>query len=198
MWIPFLLTIIFVSVGLLLTLVLAWAAWRHRNPPPASEDDLPKDMKEFGPSATNRWLRGLRALLLLMIVIGLGFHAYWVFFADKNKDSPFARAKRLDARNIRLAESGLKGWVLDRSGKFENALIRYRNDGGVITRDYPLGAAAVHLTGYSDFMFGAGGMEYAYRDWLTEPASTYNKMSSPTPVGQDLKVTIDAALQRET
>jgi len=35
----------------------------------------------------------------------------------------------------------LKGWVLDRSGKLENALIRYRNDAGVITREYPLGAA---------------------------------------------------------
>src|SRR2546423_9237300 len=41
-------------------------------------------------------------------------------------------------------------------------------------------------------------MESAYRDWLTEPVSTYNKMNSPTPVGQDLKVSIDAALQRET
>src|SRR2546423_14378994 len=40
-------------------------------------------------------------------------------------------------------------------------------------------------------------MESAYRDWLTEPVSTYNKMNSPTPVGQDLKVSIDAALQRE-
>ena len=30
MWLPFLLTIIFVSVGLLLTLVLAWAAWQER------------------------------------------------------------------------------------------------------------------------------------------------------------------------
>jgi cell division protein FtsI/penicillin-binding protein 2 len=105
--------------------------------------------------------------------------------------------KRLDARNLRLAESGLKGWVFDRSGKFENALIRYRSDGGVISREYPLGAAAVHITGYSDFVFGAGGIEAAYRDWLTKPSSTLNQMQSPTPVGEDLRVTIDSALQRE-
>jgi cell division protein FtsI/penicillin-binding protein 2 len=174
---------------------MAWAAWRHRNPPAFAEEELPKDLKEFGPAATNRWLRGLRVFLALLLLTVFAFHSYWVFRADSGKE--FGQAKRLDARNLRLAESGLKGWVLDRTGKLENALIRYRNDGGVITREYPLGAAAVHLTGYSDFIFGAGGMEYAYRDWLTEPVSTYNQMNSPIPVGKDLTVSIDAGLQRE-
>jgi cell division protein FtsI/penicillin-binding protein 2 len=76
-------------------------------------------------------------------------------------------------------------------------LIRYRSDAGVITREYPLGAAAVHLTGYSDFVFGAGGIEAAYRDWLTEPASIYNRIVSPAPAGMDLRVSVDARLQRE-
>src|ERR1044071_9020444 len=197
MWIPRLLTIIFIIIGILIALLLVWAAWRHRNPPVAERIEAPDDLKEFGPAATNAWLRGLRAALMLLLAVVFGFHAYWVFKAD-SKDSAFAKAKRNDARNLRLAEAGLKGWVLDRSGKLENALVRYHNDAGVITREYPLGAAAVHLTGYSDYIFGAGGMEYAYRDWLTQPASNYNQMRSPTPVGQDLKVTIDSALQRET
>jgi len=198
MWIPRILTIIFVIVGLLVVLLLGLAAYRHRNPPVTEQNEAPEDLKEFGPTATNAWLRGLRAGLLLLIAVVCGFHAYWVFFANSNKDGAFAKAKRNDARNLRLAEAGLKGWVLDRSGKLENALVRYRNDAGVITREYPLGAAAVHLTGYSDYVYGAGGLEYAYRDWLTQPASNYNQMRSPTPVGQDLKVTIDSALQRET
>ena len=67
----------------------------------------------------------------------------------------------------------------------------------MITREYPLGAAAVHLTGYSDYIFGAGGMEAGFREWLTEPASTYNQLTSPNPVGKDLKVSIDVELQRE-
>lgn len=197
MWIPRVLTIVFIIIGLLIALVLAMAAWRHRNPPAGEQSEGPDDVKDFGPAATNAWLRGLRASLLLLIAVVFGFHVYWVFKAD-SKDSTFAKAKRNDARNLRLAEAGLKGWVFDRTGKLENALVRYRNDAGVITREYPLGAAAVHLTGYSDYIFGAGGLEYAYRDWLTEPASNYNQMSSPEPVGQDLKVSIDAALQRET
>jgi len=196
MWAPVILTIIFTSIGILLALILAWAAWRHRNPP-AVDNVSQIDSKDFGPGETNRWLRVLRVSFLLLLLTVLGFHSYWVFWADSNKDSQFNKARRFDARNIRLAQSGLKGWVLDRSGKLENALIRYKSDAGVITREYPLGAAAVHLTGYSDYIFGAGGMEAAFRDWLTEPTSTYNQLTSPNPVGKDLKVSIDSALQRE-
>jgi penicillin-binding protein A len=193
MLIPKILTIIFILVALLLTSVLVWAAWRHRNP--SANLQLPDEIKELGTTATNRWLRGLRIFLVLVLIAVLGFHAYWVFRADADPD--FERAKKQDARNRRLAESGLKGWVLDRTGKLENSLARYRSDAGVITRDYPLGAAAVHLTGYSDFILGSGGFEHAYRDWLTEPVSTMNQLQSPTPVGKDIKVSIDSSFQRE-
>lgn len=198
MWVPVVLTLAFVLAGLLFMGLLAWAAWRHRNPTNRIEDQSKPEAKGLGPAETNRWLRGLRVVFMLLIVAVLGFHSYWVFRADSSNDSQFSKAKRLDARYLRLSESGLKGWVLDRTGKLENALIRYRSDAGVITREYPLGAAAVHVTGYSDFTFGAGGMESAFRSWLTEPASTYNQLTSPIPVGKDLRVSIDAKLQRET
>ena len=198
MWVPVVLTVVFVITGLLCMVLLAWSAWRHRNPTQASGGEPPPVTRQSGPAETDRWLRGLRIVFLVLTLTVLGFHSYWVFRADATKDSQFSKAKRLDARNLRLSESGLKGWVLDRSGKLENALIRYRNDGGIITREYPLGAAAVHLTGYSDFTFGAGGMEAAFRNWLTEPASTYNQLASPIPVGKDLRVSIDSRLQRET
>ncbi|MFY9556434.1 MAG: penicillin-binding transpeptidase domain-containing protein [Blastocatellia bacterium] len=197
MWIPVVLTLIFVTVAIVLMLVLAWAAWRHRNPPTPIEDESLKGVKGFGPVETNRWLRALRLFFLVLILTVLGFHSYWVFWADSDTDAQFNKARRFDARNLRLAESSLKGWVLDRTGKLDKALIRYRSDGGVIKREYPLGAAAVHLTGYSDFIFGAGGLEAAFRDWLTEPTSTYNRLVSPNPVGKDLRVTVDSDLQRE-
>jgi cell division protein FtsI/penicillin-binding protein 2 len=177
--------------------VLSWTAWRHRNPGPSASSNAQEDPKSVGPAETNRWIRGLRVCFLILILTVLGFHSYWVFWADSAEDSQFRKARRFDARNLRLAENGLKGWVLDRSGKLENALIRYRADAGVITREYPLGAAAVHLTGYSDFVFGAGGLEAAFRNLLTEPTSTYNQITSPNPVGKDLKVSIDSRLQRE-
>jgi penicillin-binding protein A len=198
MWAPVILTFIFVFAGLLLMVILLWTAWRHRNPTIKLDVQSSNETKNFGPAETNRWIQGLRLCFFVLLLVVFGFHSYWVFWADSNKDSQFNKAKRFDARNLRLAESGLKGWVFDRTGKLENALIRYRSDAGVITREYPLGAAAVHLTGYSDFVFGAGGFEAAFRDWLTEPTSTYNQIKSPNPVGKDLKVSIDSALQRET
>jgi penicillin-binding protein A len=193
MLIPKILTIIFILVALLLTTLLMWAAWRHRNPP--ANLTLPEEVKELGTTATNRWLRGLRVFLMLLMIAVLGFHTYWIFRADS--DPNFVKAKKQDARNRRLAESGLKGWVLDRSGKLENSLIRYRADAGVITREYPLGAAAVHITGYADFILGAGGFEHAFHNWLTEPISTLNQLQSPTPVGKDLKVSVDGSFQNE-
>ncbi len=196
MLIPYILTIFFVTIGIALMLVLTWAAWRHRNPTTAINEASDVE-RGFGPSETNRWLQSLSVLFVCLLVSVFGLHSYWVFWADSDRDSTFNRARRLDARNLRLAESGLKGWVLDRSGKLENALTRYRSDAGVITREYPLGAAAVHVTGYSDFIYGAGGIESAYRDWLTKPTSTLNRIQSPAPVGEDLRVSIDAALQRE-
>ena len=195
MLIPITLTIIFSAVALLLAAMLAWKAWRLKNP--VSQSDAESIPREFGPAATNRWLYGMRAFLLLMIAAVFGAHCYWVFSAGSDPNSEFSRARRMDTRNIRLAESGLKGWMLDRTGKLENALIRYRYDAGAITRDYPLGAAAVHITGYSDYTFGSGGMEYAFRKWLNQPASGSSSLSSPVPVGQDLKVSIDSAMQRE-
>jgi cell division protein FtsI/penicillin-binding protein 2 len=193
MVIPLTLTIIFVIVGLLLSVVLAWAAWRHRNPPTAIDDNLPNEVKDFGPSETNRWIRGLRFFFILLIVTVVAFHYYWVFRADSNET--FASARLLDRRNIRVAESGLKGWVLDRTGDLARALVRYKYENGLVLREYPLGEAAVHLTGYSDALLA--GMEAAYRDWLSKSASTYNLLASPIPVGKDLQTTVDVELQRE-
>lgn len=193
MFIPFLLTLIFISVGLALSVILTWASWRHRNPKVIVEEELPEEMKEFGPAETNRWIVGLRVFLILLILTVVAFHFYWVFRADNNK--VFTQAKMLDRRNIRLAESGLKGWVLDRTGDLNRALVRYKYDGKLVVREYPLGEAAVHLTGYSDALLA--GVEAAYRDWLTDPASTYNLLASPIPVGQDLKTSIDSELQKE-
>jgi cell division protein FtsI/penicillin-binding protein 2 len=199
MLIPLTLTLMITATGLVVAALLFRAAWKRRWPNlalPATSQQLSQS-DDFGPRATNRWLLGLRSLLLTLILAVLAMHCYWVFSAGSDPRSNFSQAKRLDSRNIRLAESGLKGWVLDRSGKLENALARYRSDGGVISRDYPLGAAAVHLTGYSDYVFGSGGIEYALRKSLTEPVSTANELVSPVPVGKDVTVSIDGNLQRE-
>jgi peptidoglycan glycosyltransferase len=201
MLIPFVLTVVFLAIALILAGWLARCAWL------GSRLAIKRSQSESGPSAyvqtigtglrsANKWLAGTRRVFLLLILLVFSFHAYWVYWAE-GKDSRFSKAKVFDARTRRFAESGLKGWVLDRGGKLESALIRYRYDGRTLVREYPLGRAAIHLTGFSDFVYGSGGLESAYRDWLTQSASAYNKLVSPVPVGKDLQITIDSDLQRE-
>jgi cell division protein FtsI/penicillin-binding protein 2 len=198
MLIPVVLTFIFLSIALLVALRLARYTWLTGISPVegARITQSAGQTRRDGVAAANSWLGGTRKIFVLVVALVLGFHGYWVFWAD-SRGSKFSKAKVLDARNRRLAESGLKGWVLDRSGKLDAALIRYRYTGETLVREYPLGRAAVHLTGFSDFVYGSGGLEAAYRDWLTQSLSTYNRLVSPVPVGKDLQVSIDSNLQRE-
>jgi cell division protein FtsI/penicillin-binding protein 2 len=189
-----LLTTLLTAAALLIIILLGWAAWGHRNPPGSDARDG-VETPSIGPVAANRWLRGLRWLLAGLITLVPIVHAYWAFWADSSEN--FVKAKSLDARGRRLADSRLKGWVTDRSATLERSLIRYRADRGVITREYPLGAAAVHLTGYSDFVFGSGGIEYAYRNLLDPPSDSQGPLSGSAQVGKDIAVTIDSVLQRE-
>ncbi|HEU4388113.1 MAG TPA: penicillin-binding transpeptidase domain-containing protein [Blastocatellia bacterium] len=194
MLLPKVLTIIFSVVALLIVVVLGWAAWNHRSSTSPTVADA-EATSPIGPVAANRWLQGLRWLLAVVITLVPITHAYWVFLAESS-DS-FAQARTLDARSRRLADSRLKGWVIDRSGKLDHSLIRYRADRGAISREYPLGPAAVHLTGYSDFVFGSGGIEYGYRSVLDAPPTSTGPLSGSAEVGKDLAITIDSALQRE-
>ena len=79
--------------------------------------------------------------------------------------------------------SGLKGWVLDRTGKLENALIRYRSDAGVITREYPLGAAAVHSPDIP-ISFRSWGPGSRVSRLAHRTHERYNQLSSPSPIGK--------------
>ena len=112
MWIPFALTLTIIIVGLLVALLLAWAAWRHRNPLPATSSEAPDDLKEFGPAATNRWLKGLRAALLLLIAVVFGFACVvpflsidaWSQQSEQVSDPRLQQAEQL----IREAEAARK------------------------------------------------------------------------------------------
>src|SRR5215471_19491478 len=132
MLIPFVLTVTYLALIVLLALSLARIVWRSRE----RSSDLSEqgsistktDSRVYGTTRANGWLHNAGSLFAMLLLVVFGFHAYWVFWADA-KGSKFSKAKAFDARNRRLAESGLKGWVLDRSGKLESALIRYRYDG---------------------------------------------------------------------
>ncbi len=192
---PLTLSLVFTGGLLLLGALLLLSASRRGLSRDAVPSDLPVEAGRYGPAQTNRWLRLIRTGFLLLCVAALGFHGFWVFGAPGGTE--FNRASARDQRNRREAEAGLRGWVFDRTGKADRALVRYRLDGRRIVRDYPLHDAATNITGYSDFVYGSAGFERGYSDVLSEPSSAVNQLASPAPVGSDVVSTIDLDLQRE-
>jgi len=149
---PALLTIIYLIGLLLVALLLLLSLFLNRRRgvavPVAVPADLPVEVKRrLGSTSTNRGLRALRWLFVLFSIAIFGFHIYWTHYAPEQNDK-FQELSYKDLRNRRLSESSLRGWILDRSGKLENALALYRRDpSGNIYRDYPMDKAMAQIFG---------------------------------------------------
>jgi cell division protein FtsI/penicillin-binding protein 2 len=184
-----LLTILFLlgiggSIGLLL-----WLAWRDRRLR-RETDETPNPGHE-----ANRWLRLVGALFLIGALAVLGMHSYWALWADGNQ--PFVEARQArDARNRRIEESGLRGWIFDRHQRVDTMLAGYRAVGDEMVRTYPLKDAAVHVLGYFSILRGSASAELAYADRLRSDLQTWNLFSGEDVVGEDLTLTLDARLQQ--
>ncbi|HEX9917985.1 MAG TPA: hypothetical protein VGA87_02395, partial [Pyrinomonadaceae bacterium] len=150
---PALLSLIYVAglalMILLLALSLVFGMRRRRSAlATVAPADLPTEVRQrLGVTSTNRGLYALRWLFLILALTVFGFHVYWAQYAEERNDR-FSDLNYKDLRNRRLSESTLRGWILDRSGKLENALALYkRGDNGRITREYPLDREMAQLFG---------------------------------------------------
>ena len=114
----------------------------------AISDDLPKAVrKRLGSTSTNRGLRALRWLFVLLSIGMFSFHVYWAHYAQERNEK-FQQLSYKDLRGRRLSESTLRGWVFDRSGRVDQPLAYYKRDsGGNIRREYPMDRALAHLFG---------------------------------------------------
>jgi cell division protein FtsI/penicillin-binding protein 2 len=147
---PALLTLIYVGGFALIILLLLLSLFRNRRSLRATAvpEDLPTEVKKrLGSTSTNRGLRALRWLFVMLALGLLGFHVYWAHYASE-KNEKFQELSYKDLRNRRLSESTLRGWMLDRSGKLDRALAFYRRDSSRnITRQYPMDKAMAHIFG---------------------------------------------------
>ena len=149
---PALLSLIYMGGLILMVLWLIVALIRFRRQRSAlaaiAPEDLPDEVRQrLGSTSTNRGLRSLRVLYILLALGVFGFHVYWAVFAAKNNER-FQQLNYKDLRNRRLSESTLRGWILDRTGKLENALALYRRGpDGSIQRDYQMDTQFAHLFG---------------------------------------------------
>ena len=198
---PALLTVIYLGGLLLLALLLIVALIRNRRRgivTAAVPDDLPKEVrKRLGSTSTNRGLRALRWLFIILSITVFGFHVYWAKYA-KESNEKFQQLSYKDLRNRRLSESTLRGWILDRSGSLENALALYkRQPGGAIAREYPMDKQMAQIFG-SDR--GDPGLERALfgvqSGAVPEAWDVVMGRTVQSKGNQDIRLTIDRELQQ--
>ena len=159
--------------------------------------DLPDEVRrKLGSTATNRGLRALRILFVLMALGVFGLHVYWAKYAAAENER-FQDARYRDMRNRRLSESTLRGWILDRTGKLDRALAYYKKSGNEIERMYPLDKEMAHLFG-SDL--GDPGLERALfgiqSSVVPEAVEVVEGKRVTQDAVQDVKLTIDRDFQK--
>ncbi|HET9477723.1 MAG TPA: penicillin-binding transpeptidase domain-containing protein, partial [Pyrinomonadaceae bacterium] len=196
---PALFTLIYVGGFALVILLLLLSLVRNRRQAvSAIPEDLPKEVrKRLGSHSTNRGLRALRWLFLLLSIGLFSFHIYWAHYASEQNEK-FQDLSYKDLRVRRLSESTLRGWVFDRSGRVDQPLAYYKRDSsGNIRREYPMDKALAHLFG-SDR--GDPGLERALfgvqSGALPEALEVVKGQSVEFRGNQDVRLTIDRALQQ--
>lgn len=198
---PALFTLIYVGGFAFVLLVLLLGLVRNRKRPVATAaipEDLPKEVrKRLGSHSTNRGLRALRWLFVLLSIGLFSFHIYWANYASEQNEK-FQQLSYKDLRVRRLSESTLRGWILDRSGRLDQPLAYYKRDAsGEIRREYPLDKALSHLFG-SDR--GDPGLERALfgvqSGALPEALEVVRGREVDFKGNQDVRLTIDRTLQQ--
>ncbi len=193
---PALFTLIYVGGFALIILLLLLGLIRNRTQtsvPPAIPEDLPKAVrKRLGSTSTNRGLRALRWLFVLLSIGLFSFHVYWAHYAAEQNEK-FQELSYKDLRVRRLSESTLRGWVFDRSGRVDQPLAYYKRDSsGNIRREYPMDKALAHLFG-SDR--GDPGLERALfgvqSGALPEALEVVKGQAVEFKGNQDVRLTID-------
>ena len=160
--------------------------------------DMPTEVRQrLGATSTNRGLYALRWLFILLALAVFGFHVYWAHYAPAGNER-FQELSYKDLRNRRLAESTLRGWILDRTGKLDSALALYkRQPDGKIEREYPLDREMAQLFG-SDR--GDPGLERALFGVQSQAApeaiDVAMEKDVKLPANLDVRLTISGELQK--
>ena len=196
---PALFTLIYVGgFGFIILLLLLGLLRSRRQTVSPIPEDLPKEVrKRLGSTSTNRGLRALRWLFVLLSIGLFSFHIYWAHYAAERNEK-FQELSYKDLRGRRLSESTLRGWIFDRSGRVDQPLAYYRRDSsGSISRQYPMDKAFAHIFG-SDR--GDPGLERALfgvqSGALPEALEVVKGKEVEFRGNQDVRLTIDRTLQQ--
>ncbi len=196
---PALYTLIYVGGFAAIILLLLLGLIRNRRQAVAAiPAELPREVRRrLGSTSTNRGLRALRWLFLLLSIGLFSFHIYWAKYAPEQNEK-FQDLSYKDLRVRRLSESTLRGWIFDRSGRVDQPLAYYKRDSsGNVRREYPMDQALAHLFG-SDR--GDPGLERALfgvqSGALPEALEVVKGQAVEFRGNKDVRLTIDRALQQ--
>src|SRR6476620_719982 len=199
---PALFTLIYVGGFGVIILFLLIGLLRSRRSATANTAVLPEDLpkavrKRLGSQSTNRGVKALRWLFVLLAMGLFGFHIYWARYAAEQNEK-FQQLSYKDLRVRRLSESTLRGWIFDRSGRVDQPLAYYKRDSsGDIKREYPMDKALAHIFG-SDR--GDPGLERALfgvqSGALPEALEIVKGKDIEFKGNQDVRLTIDRGLQQ--
>jgi len=186
-----------IGMGILLVFLILGFLETFRRPKFVFERDLPPTVnKKLAGTVANN---SLRTWLIVFVILSLsifGFQVYWTKFADDSNEQ-FQALSYKDLRVRRANAATLRGWMLDRTGRLDQALAYYKLDtDGDISRSFPLEKEMAHLLGTER---GTPGLERAlYRrgsDPMPEAWEILTKYRKPEPENKDVRITIDRNLQ---
>lgn len=186
-----------IGVAVLLVFLVGSFWGNFRRPKLPFETDLEKNVRRrLTSTLTNRSLRVWQFVFLALAAGVYGFHVYWTNYADDYNEQ-FQALSYKDLRNRRTNAATLRGWMLDRTGKLENALASYKVDGDKkIDRVYSLEKEMAHLLGTER---GTPGLERTlYKreaDPMPEAWEILTKFKKPEPENKDVRITIHHDLQ---
>ena len=192
------LTIVYsIGIGVLLVFLILAYLENFSRPKFVFERDLPPEVSsKLTQTIANRSLRVWFVVFVVLALFTFGFQVYWTTFADDSNEQ-FQAVSYKDLRNRRANAATLKGWMLDRSGRLDQALAYYKLDSdGDIVRAFPLEKEMAHLLGTER---GTPGLERTlYKkeaDPLPEAWEILTKYKKPQPENRDVRITLDRNLQ---
>lgn len=195
---PAALTLLYlIAVAAIISLLISSFIGNFNRPRFAFERDIPREVrKKLSSTATNRSLRIWQLVFFALALGTFSFHGYWTYFADENNEQ-FQALSYKDLRYRRTTAASLRGWMLDRSGKLENAIASYEiAESGEVVRQYSLGEELAHLLGTER---GSPGLERTLfqkrADPMPESWEVFWTIRQPEDSENDVVITIDRELQ---
>ncbi len=185
------------GMGLLLVFLLLGFLENFRRSKFVFERELPEQVnKKLTQTVSNKSLRTWFVVFVVLTFFVFGFQVYWTHFADDSNEQ-FQALSYKDLRVRRSTAATLRGWMLDRTGRLDQALAYYKVDtDGDISRAFPLEKEMAHLLGTER---GTPGLERTlYRkksDPMPEAWDILFKYRKPEPESKDVRITIDRNLQ---